>query len=400
MKNCTPEEVGLSSAGVRRISRAMQRYVDEKKTAGMIPVLARRGRVAYAECLGLMDIEANKPMRFDTLFRIASMTKPITSVAVMMLYEEGKLRLEDPVSRFIPEFEDTEVFVRMTDDGMETTEQSPEMMIKHLLTHTSGLSYGWDQDSPVEALYREAKIVGGGWKTPPGEWIKKLARLPLLQQPGSAWRYSVSIDVLGCLIPVASGMSFDAFLKARVLEPLGMVDTAFYVPKDKIGRLATLYNATDNGLEVYQKRPMRQFDKPPAFCSGGGGLVSTAPDYMRFAQMLLNGGKLDGVRLLKRETVDFMTRNHLSDALLQLRNAPDLLHGRGFGLGVGVRMAVDPSDRLGSVGGYGWGGAFLTHVWIDPQEELIGLIMQQLLDEGDKRPAPEFRRLVYQALLD
>jgi len=400
MKNCTPEQVGLSSAGVRRISHAMQRYVDEQKTAGMIPVLARRGRIAYAECLGSMDIKANKPMRFDTMFRIASMTKPITSVAVMMLYEEGKLRLEDPVSRFIPEFEDTKVFVRMTDDGIETTDQSPKMTIEHLLTHTSGLSYGWDQGSPVEVLYREAKIVGDGWKTPPGEWIKKLTRLPLLQQPGSVWQYSVSTDVLGCLIAVVSGMPFDAFLKARILGPLGMVDTDFYVPEDKIGRLATLYHATDDGLEVSQKRPMRQFDKPPAFCSGGGGLVSTAPDYMRFAQMLLNGGELDGVRLLKRKTVDLMSRNHLSDALLQLRNAPDLIHGRGFGLGVGVRMAVDPSDRLGSVGGYGWGGAFLTHVWIDPQEELIGLIMQQLVDKGDKRPAPEFRRLVYQALLD
>ncbi|MFC1713652.1 serine hydrolase domain-containing protein [Candidatus Poribacteria bacterium] len=388
-----PEEVGLSATRLERINPVMQGYVDDGKLAGLITVVARRGRIVHFERFGMMDKESDKAMAPDTIFRIYSMTKPITSVAIMMLYEEGRFQLNDPVSKFIPEFKDLEVFVKETESGLELAESKPEMAIWHLLTHTSGLSYGWDQNSPVDAMYRKAATLGGS-KTLK-DMIQKLGEIPLANQPGDAWRYSMSTDVLGYLVEVISGQPFDVFLKERIFEPLGMVDTGFYVPEEKHHRFAAIYGpAEGGGIQIIDPPVGREFEKPATLFSGGGGLVSTAADYMRFAQMLLNKGELDGKRLLGRKTVELMTMNHLPEGFHPM----DLI-AFGFGLGFGVAIDVASPRGLGSIGAFGWGGAAATNFWIDPEEGLIGLFMTQLMNN----PYPihqEFRVLVYQAITE
>ncbi len=388
-----PEEIGLSAERLKRISPFMQRYVDSSKLAGTITMVARRGKVAHFECVGMMDKETNKPMKPDTIFRIYSMTKPITSVAVMMLYEEGLFQLTDPVSKFIPEFKDLKVFVKETESGIELTESKPEMAIWHLLTHTSGLSYGGDENLPVDAMYRKAVV-----RPPDGtlrEMVQKLGEIPLANQPGGLWRYSLSTDVLGYLVEVLSGQSFDVFLKERIFEPLGMVDTGFHVPAEKLNRFAANYTPTKDGkIEVFDEPAKSVFSKPRTFFSGGGGLVSTTADYIRFAQMLLNKGELDGERLLGRKTIDLMTMNHLPEGLHPFED-----QAGGFGLGFSVAIDLAKSRSLGSAGSFGWGGAAATNFWVDSQEEIIGLFMTQLMNN----PYPviqEFRVLVYQAIID
>jgi len=388
-----PEEVGISAERLKRISPFMQRYVDSNKLAGTITMVARRGKVAQFECVGMMDKEADKPMNPDTIFRIYSMTKPITSVAVMMLYEEGLFQLTDPVSKFIPEFKGLKVFVKETESGIELTESKPEMAIWHLLNHTSGLSYGGDENLPVDAMYRKAVV-----RPPDGtlkEMAQKLGEIPLANQPGSLWRYSLSTDVLGYLVEVMSGQSFDVFLKERIFEPLGMVDTGFHVPAEKLNRFAANYTPTQDGkIEVFDKPAKSVFSKPRTFFSGGGGLVSTTADYIRFAQMLLNKGELDGERLLGRKTIELMTMNHLPEGLHPFESQAD-----GFGLGFSVAMDVAKSRSPGSTGSFGWGGAAATNFWVDPEEEIIGLFMTQLMNN----PYPvikEFHVLVYQAIID
>ena len=367
-----PEEVGFSPTRLSRIGKAMQNYVDQKRFSGVVTLVARRGRIVHFESFGMMDIETNKPMQLDTIFRIYSMTKPITSVAVMMLYEEGRFQLNDPVSRFIPEFKHAKVFVRMTESGPELADLERDVTIWHLLTHTSGLSYGSDPDLPVDAMYQEAQVFRPDETL--GEGVRKLAKLPLAHQPDSIWQYSYSTDVLAYLVEVLSGMPFDAFLKQRILEPLGMDDTGFYVPEEKIDRFATVYGPTEkDGLEVLETPATSEYSRPRRLVQGGTGLVSTTIDYMRFSQMLLNRGELDGTRLLGRKTVELMTTNHMPSELLPL--SWDVLQGFGFGLGFGVLMNVPQSKCIGSEGTFLWGGRFTTLFWVDPREELIGLLM-------------------------
>jgi CubicO group peptidase (beta-lactamase class C family) len=348
-----PEQVGCSSERLKRIDAAMQRYVDEDKVAGILAMVARHGGTAYARCFGMMDIEAHQPMQFDTLFRIYSMTKPITTVAVMMLLEEGHFQLTDPVSCFIPGFENTKVLVRATESGHELANLEREITMWHLLTHTSGLSYGFDENDPVDEVYQKRlwSMLERVPHTTLERMIQTLAWLPLAHQPGSAWRYSMATDVLGYLVQVVSGKPFEDFLRQRIFEPLGMLDTGFYVPEDKIGRFAANYGPDeDGGLKVIDAPVTSRYAEPTTHPSGGGGLVSTAPDYMRFAQMLLNRGELDGVRLLGRKTVELMTMDHLASAMLPFED-----QGHGFGLGFRVLTDVARSRTLGSVGLYGWG---------------------------------------------
>ena len=390
-----PEEVGLCPERLKRINRVMQGYVDENKLAGLVTMIARRGKVAHFECFGMMDIESNKPMQSDTIFRIYSMSKPITSVAVMMLYEEGYFQLNDAVSKFIPEFKNVRVFVKKTEAGVEMAEAERKITIRDLLAHTSGLAYGLSEDTPVDEMYQEEKMLK--WDETLEEKVRRLVKLPLANQPGSTWRYSVATDVLGYLVEVISGLSFDVFLEERIFEPLGMEDTGFYVPAEKISRFATLYKAEEtDSFERDETLYWGDFSKLPRLLSGGGGLVSTASDYMRFCQMLLNGGELDGVRLLSRKTVELMTANHLPDELIRQGN---MTKGYGFGLGFGVLLDVAQSEALGSEGEYSWGGAASTGFWIDPNEELIGILMTQFMPYSG-RFTKEFKVLTYQAIVD
>ena len=393
LPTATPEDVGISSERLKRIAPVMQSYVEENKLPGLITMVARRGKVVHFERFGMMDIEAQKPMEFNTIFRIYSMTKPITSVAIMMLYEEGHFQLDDPVSKFIPEFKDLKVFKNATEEGFELSYTKREMTIRHLLTHTSGLTYGL-ADRPVDGMYRKAKVLES--RTTIKDMVAKLAHIPLLHQPGAEWEYSVSTDVLGYLVEVISGKSFDVFLKERIFEPLKMVDTAFYVPKEQIDRFSANYQpGEEGGIKLIDAPGTSSFSAgSPTFFSGGGGLVSTASDYMRFCQMLLNKGELDGIRLLGRKTVELMTMNHLPRD-----KHPFEMKGVGFGLGFAVVTDVAQSGQLSSEGAFGWGGAAATTFWIDPKEELIGILMTQLMSN----PHPfqqQFKVLTYQAIVD
>jgi len=396
LARATPEEVGLSSQRLQRINKVMQGYVDEKKVAGAVTMVARRGKVAHLECFGMMDIESKKPMQVDTIFRIYSMSKPITSVAVMMLYEEGHFQLSDPVSRFIPEFKDVKVFVRKTASGVEAAEPKREITIHNLLTHTSGLAYGLSKETPVDEMYEDANIFS--WDETIEEKIKRLVKLPLANEPGSTWRYSMATDVLGRVVEVVSGKRFDEFLEERIFKPLGMNDTGFYVPEEKKGRFAVLYKVGEGGvLERYERGKWNNFSSSTRLFSGGAGLVSTASDYMRFCQMLLNGGELDGVRILSRKTVELMTRNNLADELLPYGGSDS--KGEGFGLGFAVIMDSAQTRSVGSEGAYSWGGAASTGFWVDPKEELIGIFMTQVMPYSG-RFTQELKVLTYQAVAD
>ena len=375
-----PEEVGVSTQRLKRIRSFLQGYYNSGEVSGFLTVVARRGKIVHFETIGMQDVENNKPVEPDTIFRIYSMSKPITSVAVMMLYEEGHFQLGTPVSRFIPEFKNMKVY---NEDQTEILDAKKQITIKHLLMHTAGLTYGWG-NKPVDALYREAKIREPGSTLV--DMVGKLGNIPLVHEPGERWTYSVSTDVLGYLVEVVSGMPFEEFLQTRICGPLGMVDTAFSVPPEKADRFAALYR--HNRREGMMKRvsgnaPLAK-DELNFFPSGGGGLVSTAADYMRFSQMLLNGGELDGTRILGKKTVELMRYPH---------------HDDWFGLGFAVVTDKEPPNILESVGNFSWGGAAATTFWIDPQEELVGLLMTQLLNN----PHPfqrQFKVLTYQALTE
>ena len=385
-----PEGVGLSSARLERINSLMQDYVDEGKLAGVVTMVARRGKVAHFERFGVMDIETRKPMQLDTIFRIYSMSKPITSVAVMMLYEEGRFLLNDPVSKYIPEFKDLKVFIKKTEEGLGLADLEREITVRDLLSHTAGLGYGWNDDPPFDEIYREAGLFNreGTIK----DMVEKLTKLPLIHQPGAKWHYSVSVDVLGYFVEVISGISFDQFLEDRIFKPLGMKDTAFYVPEEDWDRFPTSYEPDGNGgIKVNDAVSTSGYLKTPSLFSGGGGLVSTAEDYMRFSQMLLNGGELEGNRLLGRKTVELMTMNHVPE---------EIRAGIGFGLGFLVGLDVAKTEELGSVGKLGWGGYAYTLFFIDPKEELIGIFMTQLAKNDEYTTQEEFRVLVYQSIVD
>jgi CubicO group peptidase (beta-lactamase class C family) len=397
-----PEAVGLSSGKLGEIRALAQRYVDEGKLAGVVTAVARRGRLVHFEAVGQMSVETGQPMQRDAIFRIYSMTKPIVSVAAMMLWEEDRFALDDPVSKFIPELRGLRVYAGETRDGLVLEEQEREFSVRDLLRHTSGLSAGWRPDSPVDALYRKQGVRGheGALR----DLVDKLSRIPLHDQPGTHWRYGASTDVLGFLVEQLSGEPLDAFLRRRIFEPLRMPDTDFYVPEAKLGRLAANYGVGEGGqLRLIDAPPATRYATRPSFLSGGGGLVATTTDYLRFCQMLLNRGELDGVRLLRAETVELMTRNQLPQSAVpidfEFDQVPDF-PGTGFGLGFSVRMDLSHPEVPGRVGEYGWGGAASTRFWIAPQQQLIGLVMTQLMPDFTYPIDQQVKALSYAALLD
>ena len=425
----TPEAVGFSTQRLERIRPVLQGYIDKENLPGFLTAIARRGKIVHFETIGMRDIEHKKPMEPDTIFRIYSMSKPITSVAAMMLYEEGHFQLDTPISKFMPEFQNMKVY---NEDQTEILAAEGEITVKHLLMHTAGFTYGWG-NKPVDERYKELKIFDTVMDLTPSEQLAKmveqLGTIPLVHEPGERWTYGVSTDVLGYLVEVVSEMPFEKFLQTRLFGPLGMVDTAFSVPPEKRDRFAALYSASkEKGLERVGKKADAdgQFT---FFPSGGGGLVSTAADYMRFSQMLLNGGELEGTRLLRKETVELMRYPH---------------HDNWFGLGFAVVTDKDPdktgsddetdaddtehhdddtdedtehhddstdkdtdktdkadkeeTDEPESVGSFSWSGAAATIFWIDPQEELVGLLMTQI--HNNFYPFHnEFKVLTYQALI-
>ena len=408
----SPETLGFSSRRLARVDDLARRYVDGGKLAGTVTLVARRGQVAHFEAHGQRNVEANKPMERDTLFRIYSMTKPVTTVAAMMLFEEGKVRLEDPVWKFIPAFGETKVFERAGVGGPELVKPQRPMTVRDLMRHTAGLSYGWFHDSPVEDLYRKAQPVAAGVTL--SEMVDRLAELPLLYHPGSAWRYSLATDVLGRVVEVVAGESLDMVFAKRIFEPLGMDETGFFVSEENLDRFAAMYspvegyrfganvtttpeNASLAPLDTPEQSPFRL---PSAFLSGGGGLVSSTTDYLRFAQMLANGGEGNGTRLLGRKTLELMTMNHLPMNLLPIGIGVDEISGYGFGLGFSVLVNVAQAAALGSPGSYGWGGAATTSFWVDPVEELVGMFMTQFMPSSFYPVVQEFRNAVYGALVD
>jgi CubicO group peptidase (beta-lactamase class C family) len=404
-----PAEVGLDGERLRRIDRHFARYVDDGRLPGWLVAVSRLGRLAHVSCYGSRDIAAALPVEPDTLWRIYSMTKPITSVAAMMLYEEGAFELSDPVSAFIPAFADARVYAGGSDQRQVTVPATEPVRIWHLLTHTAGLTYGFLRVHPVDALYRAA---GFEWGTPAGmdlaQACEAWAGFPLLFQPGAEWNYSVATDVLGRVVEVASGQRLDEFFTARILGPLGMTDTAFHVRDDDTGRLAALYMPGTDGKTARLDSLGRVARHPVRLNSGGGGLLATAGDYHRFLHMLLGtadspAGELDGTRLLSPRTVGYMGRNHLPGGSdLETFGRPlfaeSAFAGVGFGLGFGVTIDPVLSRVVCSEGELTWGGAASTAFWIDQREELAVAFYTQLLPSSTYRLRTQLRQLVYQAL--
>lgn len=403
MKTIAPESVGLSAVRLQRLHRAMQGYVERGQLAGLISVLLRRGEVAHFGLYGQMDIAASKPMRADAIFRIFSMTKPITSLAVLMLYEEGALHLQSPVAMFIPEFADLKVLSNQMDANSEQVPLARPITIHDLLTHTSGLGYGVDALLPLDAQLAKAQLLRSDETL--AEKMKRLAQYPLHHQPGLRYTYSLSTDVLGRLVEIVSGLPLDEFFKRRIFEPLGMLDTDFYVPEEKKDRLATLYTPTPDGklvdIRAVDQNLLPHFmtgvwvtkDYQPRFLSGGAGLVSTTADYLRFGMMMRNQGELDGARLVSRKTVELMTSPHLR---------PDqfFVNGASFGLGFTVMTNPAQAQMLGSVGAYEAGGAAHTNFWYDPHEDLLGLLMVQYVSYTPSMVGMDFKVLAEQAIMD
>jgi CubicO group peptidase (beta-lactamase class C family) len=403
-----PAEMGVDPARLERLDRHFRRYVDDGRLPGWLIAVVRHGRVVHLGTAGRRDIEADLPVEPDTLWRIYSMTKPITSVAAMMLWEEGAFELKDPVARFIPSFADTRVWNGGNALKPVTVPQIEPMRIWHLLTHTAGLTYGFHHAHSVDRLYREA---GFEWGSPSGLDLEGVcdawAAMPLLFQPGSEWNYSVATDVLGRVVEVASGQSLDAFLAERILGPLGMHDTSFALRDGDVERLAALYSPDpETGMAARNEVLGQAAFAPPAFLSGGGGLLSTAHDYLRFVRMLLGGGELDGVRLVGPRTVAYMGRNHLPggadlEAFGRQLFSESAFDGIGFGLGFSV--VVDPAAGKvpSSLGELAWGGAASTAFYVDPLEDLGAIFLTQLLPSSTHAGIrPQLRQLVAQALVD
>jgi CubicO group peptidase (beta-lactamase class C family) len=404
-----PAELGLDADRLDRIDRRLARYVDEGLLPGWLVTVSRHGHLAHVSWRGSRDLEAGLPVEQDTLWRIYSMTKPITSVAAMMLYEEGAFELSDPVSAFVPSFADVRVYAGGSDLKPVTVPATEPMRIWHLLTHTSGLTYGFHRVHPADAMLRAA---GFEWASPPGTDLARAcdiwAGIPLLFQPGAEWNYSLATDVLGRVVEVASGQRLDEFFAARIFGPLGMSDTGFYAPAEDLGRLAALYTRGADGAAARIDVLGAAATKPQDMLSGGGGLVSTAGDYHRFAQMLLHradspAGELDGVRLLSPRTVSYMAQNHLpGGADLETFGRPLFAETpfRGVGFGLGFAVVIDPvaGKVTSSAGELSWGGAASTAFWIDPAEELTVSFFTQLLPSSTYPIRSQLRQLVYQAL--
>ena len=420
-----PEKVGMSSERLDHIGTTMRRLIDEKKIPGTVTLVARKGKVVHFEANGMRDLERGLPMEKDTIFRIYSQSKPVTGAALMMLFEEGKFLMTDPISKYLPEFTDMKVYVGEENGKIKTEPTNSPITIQQLASHTSGLSYSF-MPGPVGAMYIQeetergfgnAPSEGGEFfisepKNPPfknlREWTKALAEIPLVAQPGSVWNYSVGMDVLGALIEEVSEMSFGEFLKDRIFDPLGMVDSGFMVPEEKLNRFAANYGPLVGNMILMDDPEKSGYKTPPQLESGGGGLVSTAEDYMRFAQMLLNKGEYQGKRYLGKKTVEFMTADHVGsdragEGLTSLFN----MLGSGYavkGMGFGVTGSVVVNPALAALpvseGVYSWGGAASTHFWIDHKEDLLGIVHTQLLPDGTY-PVRELMQLTtYQALID
>ncbi|MGH7342707.1 MAG: serine hydrolase domain-containing protein [Candidatus Rokuibacteriota bacterium] len=406
MERVRPEEVGLSSARLLRIDRHLERrYVDQKKIAGALTLVARKGKVAYLQPIGMADLEHGKPMREDAIFRIYSMTKPVASVALMTLYEHGQFQLDDPVSKFIPAWREQRVYEGGNHPTFLTRPVDRPMSIRDLLTHTSGLTYGFMERTNVDRAYRRLGI--GERSGTLAEMIERLARLPLEFSPGTRWNYSVSTDVVGHLVEVISGRPLDVYLREEIFEPLGMSDTGFFVPTEQLDRLAVNYSRLpDKSLEIEDEPGSSPYARPPTFFSGGGGLVSTAGDYLRFCRMLLEGGQLDGTRVLGRKTIELMTMNHLPGgqdiAALNLGGQFSQVEyvGVGFGLGFSVTLDLAAAQIIGSPGEYAWGGAASTAFWIDPAEELVVIFMTQFMPSGTFNFRGQLKSIVYPAIVD
>jgi CubicO group peptidase (beta-lactamase class C family) len=402
-------EEGLDPERLSRIDTHFAGYVADGRLPGWLLTVRRHGRLVHVARCGSRDLEAGLPVTDDTLWRIYSMTKPVTSVAAMILYEEGKLTLTDPVSAFIPSFGDVRVYAGGSDLRPVTVPAVEPVRVWHLLTHTAGLTYGFHRSHPVDAMYRAA---GFEWSTPAGMDLAQAcdawAGLPLLFQPGTEWNYSVATDVLGRVVEVASGQSLDDFFAARILRPLGMTDTGFYAEEAQLPRLAALYTPGSGGTAVRLDALGDAARRPPTMLSGGGGLVSTAADYHRFTQMLLHradspAGELDGTRLLSPRTVGYMARNHLPggrdlETFGRPLYAESPFRGVGFGLGFAVVIDPVPGEVLCSAGELSWGGAASTTFWVDPAEELTASFFTQLLPSSAYPIRSQLRQLVYQAL--
>ena len=423
----SPENVGLSSDRLGYIADHFNCYVDEGKIPGYLVLIARRGKAAYLHRYGERDVETGLPVEEDTIFRIYSMTKPITSVAVMMLYERGLLHLDDPASEYIPALKQLEVFESGDAKSYRTVPAQREMTIRDLLTHTAGFTYGHMNTPPIDEMYRDRKLFGNGMSL--GNTVDLLSQLPLLFSPGARWSYSVATDVLGYLIEIISGQSLARFFAEEILEPLGMADTAFSISPDKVGRFAANYERDGAGFRLIDSPGESTYLKQPKLFSGGGGLVSTVSDYLRFCQMLLNKGALDGLRLLGRKTVELMTSNHLPGNR-DLTNMGYILASetrpKGIGMGLGARhnlrrgglrtetrhdgvgfglggyVVLDPAaaQNLSSPGEFGWGGAASTTFWVDPLEDMTAIFLTQLMPSSSYPIRRELRVLCNQSIVD
>jgi len=394
------EAAGMSSERLKRIDNLIQQYVDNKWIAGAAAIIVHDGKIAYYKGVAYDDIEKKTPLKRDAIFRIASQTKAITSTAVMILYEEGKFLLDDPISKYIPEFKNPKVLDKFneTDSSYTTVPAKREVTIRDLLTHTSGIDYAIIGSQKMTAIYAKQGIpsgIGTENKTL-GSEIKKLARLPLAHQPGEKWTYGLNTDVLGYLVEVLSGMSLNDFFKKRIFEPLGMHDTYFYIPTEKHNRLATLY--TEDSLQHIMKRPdggdglhSDYPNRPGTYYSGGAGLSSTTYDYAVFLQMFLNGGTYNGNRILSRSTVRMMTMNQIGDLNLGANK---------FGLGFEIVTEAGSSHSPNNVNTFDWGGYFSTTYWADPKEKITALVMTQIAPNSHGDLSDKFKALVYQAIND
>ena len=401
----SPAELGFDRTRLGYIDAHLQKYVEETKLAGTLLLIARNGVIAHFEPHGFADRERRTPMTRDTLFRIYSMTKPITSIALMQMYERGLMQIDDPVEKYIPEFADLRVFSMGSYPDFVTRRPDRAMTIRDLLSHQSGLTYGFINRTNVDAAYRKLDIGGGSNGRTMKDMIRELAKLPLEFSPGDNWNYSVSTDVCGYLVEVISGQRFDEYLAEHVFQPLAMSDTFFSVPAEKAHRLAANYQAGADGLRLIDDPATSEYLKPQTMLSGGGGLVSTATDYFRFAQALCNDGELEGQRIIGRKTLELMTSNHLP-------GGTDLMHhalGRwaettfsGIGFGLGFSVTLDPAQAQvsGTPGEFSWGGAASTTFWIDPLEDLVVVFMTQLMPSTQYNIRRELRAMVYAALTD
>jgi len=413
LETADPEDVGLASARLERIPARFRPYIDDQQVAGFVILVARQGKIVSREVLGKLDLETGRAMREDAIFRIYSMSKPIAAVALMILHEEGRFRLGDPISKYLPELAGLRVYAGMQGGkpAFEPSRRDPTM--SEVLSHTGGFAYGLasleelqrEEGSgasavhPVEAMYARAQVLDP--RTSLADMVTKLSKLPLLFQPGTGWNYSVSNDLQGRLVEVISGMSFDQYLDERLFGPLDMRDTGFTLPRKDVERFTSNYLVSAEGMRLADGPAESLYveGRGKRFFSGGGGMVSTARDYLRFAQMLVNGGELDGVRILSRKTLDLMTTDHLPEGV-DMRIADQVVFpGIGYGLGFGLMLDRAAAGETQSEGSFWWGGAANTGFWVDPSEQLVGVVMTQRFP-GDQPFANQLQTLTYQALDD